>query len=85
MTLTKQLVIGYQCARCGEISGAETEFTADKPEGFYFTLRKVTGGRKHYATPAEVFVCSKECFIETIQYGIGGIVVDAPPIGPATR
>lgn len=85
MSLTKRTIIGYECVRCGEISGARSEFTADKPEGFYIQLRKITGGGKHYATPAEVFACSKECLIEAIQYGIGGMVIPAPPIGPATR
>jgi hypothetical protein len=76
-------ILVYTCERCGLRKEAASVFEADKPNGFYIDLLKVTGEKypHHAKTPESVFYCTKECLIDGLQYGISHIVQDTVPIG----
>ncbi|QDF18556.1 hypothetical protein SEA_PUPPER_70 [Gordonia phage Pupper] len=76
----------YQCAygRCGKQVEVESPYRDDAPEGYYFSVRRVTEYRNHSVVP-EVFVCSKECLINFMQYEISHYAVPDTPIARETR
>ncbi|QIG58283.1 hypothetical protein SEA_SKOG_131 [Gordonia phage Skog] len=72
----------YQCAygRCGKQIEVESPYRSDAPEGYYFSVRRVTEYQNHTVTP-ELFCCSKECLVNFMQYGISNNAVPDTPIG----
>lgn len=81
--LTTSSEVIYECESCGSLHKAATVFQADKPNGFWIDLRKITGEkyRHHYKTPEPVFYCTKECLINGMQFQISHIVQPTEPIG----
>jgi hypothetical protein len=77
----------YVCDRCENRVVADSAFEADKPNGFFLDLRKVSGEkyRYHEKTPETVFFCTKECLIDGLQYGISHMVEKTIPIGIDAR
>lgn len=75
----------YECENCEHIVKADSPFEADKPNGFWIDVRKVTGDRYRYheKTPEPVFYCTKECLVSAVQFSIGHIVQPTEPIGLA--
>jgi hypothetical protein len=77
----------YKCGSCDKREVADTPFEADKPNGFYLDLRKVTGEkyRYHVKTPETVYFCTKECLIDGLKYGISHMTEETTPIGMDPR
>ena len=84
MSLVTQTVTGYKCEWCEEVFPAASVFDDDKPEGYFVTVERVTESHNHSRSP-QLFLCSKECFLEYIQYGIGHSTVPWQPIGREAR
>lgn len=82
-TITDSADVIYECNSCGSLKKAESAFQADKPNGFWIDLQKVTGERyRHHAkTPEPVFYCTKECLLRGMQFQISHIVQPTDPIG----
>lgn len=77
----------YTCSSCSNLEVAATVFEADKPNGFFLDLLKITGEkyRHHAKTPVPVYFCTKECLVEGIQFGISHMVKPTVPIGIDAR
>lgn len=80
---SQKVVYTCESGKCSWTEIADTAFEADKPNGFFIELRKITGShyRHHSKTPAPVYFCSKECLLEGLQFGISHMVEPTVPIG----
>lgn len=81
MSFTKVEVQGYECAACGKLVPATSPWSADRPEGYYFAITRVTPGLHHKQTP-ELYVCDKDCLLEFMNFGITHHSQEVVPIGP---
>jgi hypothetical protein len=80
MSLVTKTTHGYECVSCGAIVPADSPFNTDAPEGYYFSVRRVTESHNHTMTP-ELFTCDKECLINFVTYGISHNAIPVEPIG----
>lgn len=77
---SQQTVTIYECVYCHAKIIADSPFRTDAPEGYYVSVRRVTG-RKNHTITGEVFACSKDCAVNFMQYGISNNAVPTTPIG----
>lgn len=84
MALIEKTIFGYVCERCGGIRQAASAFDADKPEGYFLKIERVTAAHNH-SRSSELFLCDKDCLMEYIQFGISSSTVPWTPIGETSR
>ena len=63
---------GFECERCDLIQEVRNE-SSNPPPGYHFpprAFRRITEQNKVWSNPKDIWLCSKECFIEFVQYGI---------------
>lgn len=80
MAFTEKKILGYECERCGAVIEAESPWTDDYPEGYYLTIRRVTEAQNHYLSDI-IYLCSKECLIDFVTYGISAATEAWRPVG----
>jgi hypothetical protein len=71
--------IAYRCERCGASREAATPFDADKPDGYFIKVERVTNHQ--HARSKEIFLCEKDCLLGFVRYGISGATTPWAPIG----
>lgn len=57
----------YECESCTRDVSVPSMDPEDMPTGYHVFLRRVTGAKHHRISDA-LFFCSKECFLDGVQF-----------------